>query len=101
MISAPTLYTINTVFAYNPFSDNQIFKKFKGLDNKIFDGTSAVDPDTHSDSGKDSGKDSGSGDASSGDAKCGSSGTRDIPLVLRRNPSPLSQRRAKMSFGRG
>jgi hypothetical protein len=84
MISAPTLSTINTVFAYNPFADNPIFANIKGLDNKIFDGVSAVDPDSSSgsssgDTGSSSGSSSGdtgssSGDNSSGGAKCGSSG---------------------------
>jgi hypothetical protein len=73
MVSAPTLSTINTVFAYNPFADNPIFANIKGLDNKIFDGVSAVDPESGSgDTGSNSG--SGSGDTSSGGAKCGSSG---------------------------
>jgi uncharacterized membrane protein YgcG len=84
MVSAPTLSTINTVFAYNPFADNPIFANIKGLDNKIFDGVSAVDPesgsgDTGSNSGSGSGdtgsnSGSGSGDTSSGGATCGSSG---------------------------
>src|SRR6476646_6722280 len=73
MISAPTLSTINTVFAYNPFADNPIFANIKGLDNKIFDGVSAVDPDSSSGSSSgDTG--SSSGDSSSGGAKGGSSG---------------------------
>ena len=64
MVSAPTLSTINTVFAYNPFADNPIFANIKGLDNKIFDGVSAVDPESGSgDTGSNSG--SGSGDTGS------------------------------------